>query len=52
MLLFFDKTSMDEIARIMNYASEGYAKKRKFQCKEHLLQIVKADATFLDYQSH
>lgn len=51
MTLFFEKTSMDEIARIMNFGSEGYAKKRKFQCKEHLLQLVKSDSSFIDFQS-
>ena len=31
---------------IMGYGSEGYAKKRKFQCKEQLVQLIRADASY------
>ncbi len=47
--LFFEKVSMEEIARIMGYAGEGYAKKRKFQCKEHLIRLVREDHRYPDY---
>jgi RNA polymerase sigma factor (sigma-70 family) len=47
--LFFAKKSMAEIAEAMGFSSVGYAKKRKFQCKEHLLEKVKSD---LRYQEH
>ena len=43
---FFAKVKMAEIAERMEYSSVGYAKKRKFQCKEQLIQRVKADARY------
>jgi RNA polymerase sigma factor (sigma-70 family) len=47
--LYFDKTSMQAIAQALGYASEGYAKKRKFQCKEQLIKFVRQDQRFYDY---
>ncbi len=44
--LFFDKVKMKEIAELMGYGSVSYAKKRKFQCKERLVEIVKADGRY------
>lgn len=41
--LFMDKVSLKEIANIMGYASEKYAKKRKYQCKEMLIKRIKND---------
>ncbi|MCP3933669.1 MAG: sigma-70 family RNA polymerase sigma factor [Bacteroidetes bacterium] len=41
--LFFDKTPMDNIARQMGYKSDGYARKRKFKCKEKLVELIKKD---------
>ena len=38
--LFFRGQSMAEIATQMGYGSEGYAKKRKFQCKDQLVQLI------------
>lgn len=49
--LFFERVPMEEIAEAMGYASEGYAKKRKFQCKEHLVRLISADARYAEYQS-
>ncbi len=46
LLLFFRGQSMAEIAAQMGYGSEGYAKKRKFQCKEQLVQLIKADGRY------
>ena len=46
MRLFFDKVKMEKIADLMGYGSMSYAKKRKFQCKERLVNIVKADLRF------
>jgi RNA polymerase sigma factor (sigma-70 family) len=40
--LFFQKVSMDQIAEAMGYGSVGYARRRKFQCKEKLVALVKA----------
>ena len=46
MRLFFDKTKMEKIAELMGYGSVNYAKKRKFQCKERLVDLIKADGRF------
>ena len=44
--LFFDKEKMEKIAQLMGYGSVSYAKKRKFQCKEKLVEWVKKDIRF------
>ena len=44
--LFFEKVKMKEITREMGFGSENYAKKRKYQCKEKLIELVTADARF------
>jgi len=44
--LFFEKVSLKEIATIMGFKSEKYAKKRKFKCKELLISRIKQDAEF------
>jgi RNA polymerase sigma factor (sigma-70 family) len=49
--LFFDKLPMDEIARRMGYASEGYARRRKCQCKDRLTELVKQQPGFHELQS-
>ncbi|MEM7106263.1 MAG: sigma-70 family RNA polymerase sigma factor [Bacteroidota bacterium] len=49
--LFFDGKSMKEIASIMNI-SEKYARKRKFQCKEKLTALVKADPLYNELKHH
>jgi len=36
--LFFDREKMEKIAQMMGYGSVSYAKKRKFQCKEKLIE--------------
>jgi len=50
--LFFDKEKMERIAQLMGYTSVSYAKKRKFQCKEKLVKLVKADQRFEELKSH
>ena len=49
--LFFEKRSMEEIARTMGFASEGYARVRKAQCKDRLVENIKKDASFKELQS-
>ena len=44
--LFFDKEKMEKIAKMMGYGSVSYAKKRKFQCKEKLVELVKKDIRY------
>lgn len=38
--------SMNEIALIMGYAGEGYARKRKHLCKERLKELIRMDRRF------
>ena len=44
--LFFEKVPLREIARIMGYKGEKYAKKRKYKCKEILINRIKHDTEF------
>jgi len=44
--LFFEKVPLKEIARIMGYKGEKYAKKRKYKCKEILISRIKHDTEF------
>ncbi len=46
MRLFFDKVRMEKITELMGFGSVSYAKKRKFQCKERLVSLIKADSRF------
>ncbi len=49
--LFFQKRSMNEIAQVMGFASEGYARVRKSHCKERLVEIIKNDPAFRELQN-
>jgi len=44
--LFFEKVSLKEIAKIMGYKTEKYAKTRKYKCKELLIKRIKQDTEF------
>lgn len=44
--LYFDKVPLKNIAQIMGFKSEKYAKKRKFKCKEYLIQSIKQDMEY------
>ncbi len=46
--LFFAKTKMADIVQQLELSSVAYAKKRKFQCKEQLIKLVKADARYVE----
>lgn len=48
MQLFFEKKSMSDIATEMGFASEGYARRRKFQCKDYLLELIKKQPKYLE----
>ncbi|MBI1223831.1 MAG: sigma-70 family RNA polymerase sigma factor [Bacteroidetes bacterium] len=48
--LFFDKIPLADIAKQMD-TSENYIKKRKFQCKEQLINAVQSDPIFLELKS-
>lgn len=43
---------MREIAEKMGFASEEYARKRKFKCKEKLMQLVRADARYQELTNY
>lgn len=44
--LFFDKVPIKQIAEVMGFTSESYAKKRKHQCKEYLVRSIKQDTAY------
>jgi RNA polymerase sigma factor (sigma-70 family) len=44
--LALEKISLKDIADIMGYKSEKDAKKRKFQCKQQLIDSIKSDNEF------
>lgn len=43
--LFLEKVPLKEVAEIMGYKTEQYAKKRKFECKKRLVESIKNDLT-------
>lgn len=45
---FLQKISMKEIMEKMGFGSIAYAKKRKFQCKEQLVKMIKQDPVFVE----
>jgi RNA polymerase sigma factor (sigma-70 family) len=47
--LFMSKTSLKEIAEIMGFKTEKYAKTRKFMCKEKLKTAIINDPNFKKY---
>ena len=49
--LFFQKLSMGEIAQQMGFASEGYARVRKSQCKDRLVELVKKAPEYSELQN-
>lgn len=49
--LFFQKTPMEDIAQHMGYASEGYARRRKSQCKDRLIEIIEAYPEFSELKN-
>ena len=44
--MFFDKVPLKQIAQIMGFQSEKYAKKRKYKCKEYLVKSIKQDIEY------
>lgn len=38
-----------EIVKLMGFSSEGYARKRKFKCKEQLIKLIKKDSRYLEF---
>src|ERR1035437_5009620 len=50
--LFLKKISLREIANIMGYKTEKYAKTRKFDCKEELKTRILNDPNYLKLYAH
>lgn len=46
MQLFFNKVKMEAIVQQLGLSSVSFAKKKKFQCKEKLVKLVKADRRY------
>lgn len=44
--MFFDKIPLKEIAKVMGYKGEKYAKTRKYKCKELLISRIKQDTEY------
>ncbi|WP_372755165.1 RNA polymerase sigma factor [Labilibaculum sp.] len=44
--LTLEKVSLREISEIMGYKGEKYAKKKRYQCKQALMQSIKSDHEF------
>jgi len=47
--LFAEGTSYEEIAQIMNFNSEEYARRKKYLCKEVLMDLIKEDPEYHEY---
>lgn len=45
---FFEHKSFKEIATLMNYKSETFARRKKYLCKNSLFKIIKDDPEFID----
>lgn len=50
--LFLARIPLKEIARILGFKSEQYAKKRKHQCKEKLVNNIKNDPEYGELSRH
>lgn len=49
--LLFQGMSMKEIAKITGY-SEGYTRKKKFECKRHLIEMIEKDPVYPELQDN
>ena len=47
--MFYNEMSFREIALKLGKASEEYVRKRKHDCKEHLIRMIKADPEMKDF---
>jgi RNA polymerase sigma factor (sigma-70 family) len=48
--LYYDGFSYEEIAEKMGLKNETYARRKKYLCKEALMEIIKEDPEYLEYQ--
>jgi RNA polymerase sigma factor (sigma-70 family) len=49
--LFLEKIPYSEIARRLGLKDENYARRKKYLCKEMLMELIKSDSEYDDYQS-
>lgn len=49
--LFMEKVPYSEIARKLGLKDENYARRKKYLCKEALMELIKSDKEYGDYQS-
>jgi len=47
--LFSEGLSYPEIASLMNFKSESYARRKKYMSKEALMELIKSDPEYKDY---
>lgn len=46
LMLFYSNVPLKEISKILGFSGENYAKKRKFICKEKLIELIKKDPRY------
>ena len=49
--LFMDEVPLKKIATLMGYKNEKYAKKKKYKCKENLINNIKQDREFKELEN-
>ena len=50
--LFLDEIPLKDIAKLMGYKNENYAKKKKYKCKEALINNIKQDKKFKELNNN
>jgi RNA polymerase sigma factor (sigma-70 family) len=48
--MYYDGCSYNEIAVKMNLKNETYARRKKYLCKEALMEFIKEDPEYIEYQ--
>lgn len=48
--MHYDGCSYEEIAAVMKLKNETYARRKKYLCKEALMEFVKEDPEYIEYQ--
>lgn len=49
--MFYKKRAFSEIARKMNYATEDYARRKKYLCMQQLMKMIKQDPEYIRLKS-
>ena len=50
-LFLYERKSMQEITKLLNFGSEGYTRKRKHNCKEKLKKLIRNDKRYSSLKS-